>query len=158
MKTVRLLTMMFLMTFCSSALAVSVEILDCGGIALDLCDDEGCEVEVTAEGFVAIIKVSGFDDIEAVTLTGGATVVEYTDPDDADTVISWMYSCTGDDETNVDGLRPKLLCAPQRRQLTYAIDIGGYELNDRIRVSLQTRAEEDGTEICDQFDRLVITP
>ena len=157
MKTLKLLSLL-LLTVCGPALALSVDILDCGGVGLDLCDDEGCEVEVTAEGFVVIIKVSRFDDIEDVTLTGGATVLEAENPADEGTVISWTYSCSGDEETNVDWLRPHVLCAPQRRQLTYAIDIGGYELNDRIRVSLEACAEEDGTEVCDQFDRLVILP
>jgi hypothetical protein len=158
MNTLKLVAIFLASITCGPALAVTVDILDCGGVALDLCDEDECVVEVDAEGFIAIIKVSAFDDIYEVTLKGGVTILEFNDPDDQDTVINWEYSCSGHEEENVDWLRPKVMCAPQRRQLTYAIDIGGMQLNDDIRVELEACAKEDGTEVCDTFDRLVIKP
>lgn len=152
MKAIHLFILTLLLALSGPAWAVlEVDILDCGGLAIELCGvDDDCAV--SAEGFLIVAKATDIGEIENLIISG------YSENNPA-VDFYWKYSCDGSLKENAEWVRPSVFCAPGRtRQMTFIVEIGPLGLVQREIADLVVCAENATGEVCDRFDQLVIDP
>lgn len=171
MKFIKLLAMAVLFAFSASVFAqdpipnpdIVVEILDCGYEA-DLCDDGDCQV--SADGFMVVVKAIGFSSAENLEASGGLTVTQAPKDDEIEWDVSWIVDCTDRTITYARWVAPWRLCSPGRsvqEQLTYVVDIGPLEVpKDGVEVTLEACLDDHDDDYsvpsCAKVEHLWIMP